>query len=69
VNTCTWPVGVAGDPCRKPATCYFVVGGERYYRCKRHDSRSARATAEDRGYQRFPIDEPQMAGDLRDFPA
>jgi hypothetical protein len=46
-----------------------VVGGEKYYRCKRHDSRSARATAEDRGYQRFPIDEPQMAGDLRDFPA
>ena len=53
---CSFPTGASGDPCRKIAVAAYIVGGERYLRCKAHDGPKVRATAEEKGAARLPLD-------------
>lgn len=52
---CSYPVGEASDPCGKPAVCVFLVGRESYWRCRIHDTKAARALADEKGIERREV--------------
>ena len=55
MTPCGYPMGEAGDPCRRKSVAVYVVGRELYYRCKIHDTKAARALADEKGIERREV--------------
>lgn len=69
MNTCSFP-RENGDPCGKRAVAIYTLAKEDYLRCRLHDTRSVRETADRMGATRRDLtSSTDMAGDWRDFPA